>query len=154
MCTLGKRKSNSDIFYTDKELLELDEKGMPDSDEKLSEITSDIFRKYHEEVVTCAVCYQFTNISITKLLSVGQFPKKMYTLLKAPYGIGKSNDKLHPSLIKQYDVSEMFPGQLQFKNVLLSPNCVLRHLTRCASPENCRCIPKIYCCDENHRSCL
>ncbi len=91
---------------------------------------------------------------IDEIVVSGSVSKKMYALLKAPDGIGKSNHKLHPSLIKQYDVSEMFPDQLQLKNVLLSPNGVVRHMTRCASPENCRCIPKMYFCDQNHSSCL
>ncbi len=90
---VGNRKKIFYSWFNDKELLELDINDIPDSlsEEKLAEITSDIYQKYHEEIVTCAVCNQFTNISLAKLLSVQQFPKKMYALLKAPDGSGNWN---------------------------------------------------------------
>lgn len=104
--------TNFDTCFNDKELAELDKKGMPDplSEEKFPEITSEIFQKYHEEKVTYAVCNQFTYISLVKLLSVKQFPKKMYTLLKVTNVSGMSAQKLHPILVKQYDVSGIFPS--------------------------------------------
>jgi len=148
--------TNFDTCSNDKELAELDKKGMPDplSEEKLSEITSEIFQKYHEEVVTCAVCNQFTNISLAKLLSVKQFPKKMYTILKVPNVSGMSAQKLHPILVKQYDVFEIFAEQLELKNVMLSPNGVVRHITSCVDKGNCKCTPKMYFCDKTHQQVI
>ena len=51
---VGSGKKNYSCF-NDRELLELDKNGIPDtlSEEILTKITSDIYQKYHEEVVTC-----------------------------------------------------------------------------------------------------
>ena len=119
----------------------------------MAEITNDIYQKYHKEVVTCAVCNQFTNVSHTKLLAVQQFQKKMCAILKTPDGSGWAK-KLHPTLAKQYDISEFFPEHLEVKNILLSPNGVVRHVQSCVSGENCQCIPKMYFCNQTRSSCL
>ncbi len=111
----------------------------------MAEITNDIYQKYHKEVVTCAVCNQFTNVSHTKLLAVQQFQKKMCAILKTPDGSGWAK-KLHPTLAKQYDISEFFPEHLEVKNILLSPNGVVRHVQSCVSGENCQCIPNVFQC--------
>ena len=81
------------------------------------------------------------------------FQKKMYPILKTPDGSGWAK-KLHPTLAKQYDVSEFFPKHLEVKNILLSPNGVVRHVQSCVSGENCQCIPKMYFCNQTRSSCL
>ena len=46
---IGKRKKKIDSCFNDKKLSELNKKGIPDPvcEEKLAEITNDIYQKYH-----------------------------------------------------------------------------------------------------------
>jgi hypothetical protein len=54
-------KENEDKCFRPDELVELDKLGVPEpvSKEHLTEITNCIYDRYHEEIVSCAVCNQF-----------------------------------------------------------------------------------------------
>jgi len=140
--------------------VELDKLGMPElvSKDHITEITNCIYDRYHEEIVSCAVCNQFIEISKSKLFPFNKAPRKLFSLLTPPDGSGNSGKPLHPENRKQYNISELIPENSKykntFKNVLLSPNGILIHSSNCSNAKNCRCTPHLYICDISRNSCL
>ena len=127
----------------------------PPSPAKLVEITDRIYDRQHEENVICSVCNQFVRIGTARSLTVSNLPSKFFDLLKAPDGSPESAPRLHPKLVQQYDVSQLFPGDARFKNVLLSPGGVLTHKLQCQDAERCSCVPHLYICDHTGmRTCF
>ena len=149
--------TKTNLCFTLNQLADIEENGMPEppSAEKLVEITERLHDRFHEENVTCAVCNQFVRITTAKLLTAKNLPPKFFDLLQAPDGTPESSPLLHPTLVKQYDVSLLFPRHSEFKNVLLSPDGVLQHSLNCKNDGNCSCVPHLYICDHTGmRSCF
>jgi hypothetical protein len=69
--------SKQDPCFQSEELLQLDKAGMPEplSNDELTEITNSIFDRFHEEIVSCAVCNQFKQVSKCKLFPFKKVPQ-------------------------------------------------------------------------------
>ena len=119
----------------------------PISTTTITEITEKIYNRYHEDHVAGSVCDQIVRISQVKLLTAKQLPKKFFEILQVPNG-ETTAPVLHPSLIEQYNISQFFPEEPQFNNVLLSPRGILHHNLNCKHPDSCRCKPKLYICEK------
>lgn len=115
----------------------------PISTKSIKEITEQIYYRFHEDNATCAVCDQIVRVSQAQLLTAKQLPKKFFEVLQTPTTV----PVLHPTLVEQYNISQFFPEEPQFNNVLLSPRGVLHHNPSCKKPESCRCKPKLYICE-------
>jgi hypothetical protein len=86
--------------------VKLDKLGMsePVSKEQLTEITNSIYDRYHEEIVSCAVCNQFIEISKSKIFPFNKSPRKLFSFLIPPDDSGNSGKPLHPENRKQYGI--------------------------------------------------
>ena len=114
------------------------------SNEKLKEITREIYDKFHEQNVVCAVCDQICLISKTRSLQEDQLPEHFFDVLKV--NAQSSEDNLHPILIQQYNVSRSFSNPTFFENVLLSPRGVSRHTASCQESQLCSCVSQLFIC--------
>ncbi len=130
----------------------------PLSNDNLTEITNSIFDRFHEDIVSCAVCNQFKKVSKCKLFPFKKVPQKMFGILKPSNGTSNSAKPLHPELLKQYGISQLLPESSEFRhvfqNVLLAPNGVLLHTSTFNNEEQCRCTPHLYICYQSRNSCF
>lgn len=143
--------------FTRDQLIVFEEKGMPEPPlpEKLIEITANIYERFHENNVTCAVCNQFVRQGRAKLLTTENLPPNFFSILQAPKEISGSELHLNATLLSQYDVSPLFPLHQAFKNVLLSPDGVLTHLSNCTNDGICKCVPHLHICNHTGmRTCF
>ena len=136
-------------FYSKNELEALDVAGFPQplKGEDLSDLISKIHRDLKEESVVCTVCDEICLLTKTKLLDINSLPAVFFTELRAPTGVDGEAPLLPDELVKQYDVSEYFPGDERFKNLLLSPRGLKTPDCDCQLKQNLCCVYRFYICE-------
>ena len=70
----------------------------------------------------CAVCDEYV---LYPSDCVGDLPQAYFTRLLPPDGSRVTCPQLHPALLRDYDCSHYFPGDIRFAHVLLSPRAFL-----------------------------
>ena len=137
-------------FFSKNELEALDVAGFPQplKGEDLSDLISKIHRDLKEESVVCTVCDEICLLTKTKLLDINSLPAAFFTELRTPTGVDGEAPLLPDELVKQYDVSEYFPGDERFKNLLLSPRGLKTPDCDCQLKQNSCCVYRFYICDK------
>ena len=133
---------------TKSELDDLEKNGFPVplTEGKLKDISKKIHEELNEENVVCCVCDEICRVSQTRLLNVPDLPSSFFTLLRKPSGLDGDAPVIHDELVKQYDVTFAFPGDVRFISILLSPRGVKLSNCSCRVTKDVCCFSRLYVC--------
>ncbi len=133
---------------TEREDLEKQGFPLPLTQEKLNQLSKKIHEELNEEYVVCSVCDEICRISQTRLLKLSDLPPALFTVLRKPSGLDGDAPAIHNELVKQYDVSFAFPGDVRFINILLSPRGIKIPNCDCREVKNICCFSQLYICQQ------